>query len=93
MANLRGMIANWRGKKACKKRDLLSLIGSLTHTCKVIRPGRSFVHRLINLSKRVMDLNHLVRLNTEVRSDIEWWFQFADGWNGVWVTSCMYTSP
>lgn len=87
MANLRGMIASWRGKKACRKRDLLSLIGSLAHACKVIRPGRSFVRRLIDLSKKVTDLNHFVRLNAEARSDIEWWFRFAEGWNGV---SMMY---
>ena len=27
-------LAAWRGRKACKKRELLSLIGSLSHTCK-----------------------------------------------------------
>ena len=66
-----------------QKRDLLSLIGTLGHACKVIKPGRSFLRRIIDLSKRVSDLNHFVRLNLDARSDIEWWFRFASSWNGV----------
>lgn len=83
LAKLKDTVAAWRGRKACKKRDLLSLIGTLSHACKVIKPGRSFLRRLIDLSKRVSDLNHFVRLNVQARSDIEWWFRFASTWNGV----------
>ncbi len=43
-------LATWRGRKAGKKRDLLSLIGSLSHACKAVRAGRSFLRRLIDLS-------------------------------------------
>ena len=28
-----------RGKKVCRKRDLLSLIGSLSHACKAVKAG------------------------------------------------------
>ena len=82
-AKLRESVTKWRGKKACKERDLLSLIGSLSHVCKIIKPGHSFLRRLIDLAKQVTDLNHFVRLNVEVRSDIEWWFPSAESWNGV----------
>ena len=34
-------------KKACKKRDLESLLGLLQHVTTVIRPGCTFVRRLI----------------------------------------------
>ena len=27
-------LSSWRGRKACRKRELLSLIGSLSHACK-----------------------------------------------------------
>ena len=87
LAKLRESVTKWQGKKAGKKRDLLSLIGSLSHACKIIKPGRSFLRRLIDLSKQATDLNHFVRLNIEARSDIEWWFRFAESWNGV---SIMY---
>ena len=74
-------LSEWRGKKACRKRELLSIIGSLSH-CKVIRPGRTFLHRLIDLSTKVNDLDHFVRLNQTARSDLEWRFYFAKQWNG-----------
>ena len=75
-------LSEWRGKKACRKRELLSIIGFLSHACKVIRPGRTFLHRLIDLSTKVNDLDHFVRLNQTARSDLEWWFYFAKQWNG-----------
>ena len=62
--------ASWRRKKACKKRELLSLIGSLSHACKAVRAGRSFLRRLIDLSTTVKHLNHFVRLGASARSDI-----------------------
>ena len=33
---LKALLATWRGRKACKKRDLLSLIGLLSHACKAV---------------------------------------------------------
>ena len=46
------LLQSWQRKKCCKKRDLLSLTGVLAHACKVIRPGWSFLRRLIDLGKR-----------------------------------------
>ena len=66
--------------------DLMSLIGVLSHACKVVWPGRSFLRRLFDLGKVVKHLDHFVRLNKEARSDIEWWFLFAEQWNGVSFT-------
>ena len=50
LTRLKSDLAGWRGRKACKKRDLLSLIGVLSHACKAFRAGRSFLRRLIDLS-------------------------------------------
>ena len=80
---LQASLASWRGKKHGKKRDLLSLIGLLSHACKAIRPGRSFLSRLIDLSMTVRVLSRQIRLNASARSDIEWWGQFCETWNGV----------
>ena len=49
-ARLRVTIAEWRGRKFCKKRELLSLIGQLQHACRVVRAGRTFLRRMIDLS-------------------------------------------
>ena len=75
-------LAHWRNLKACRKRNLLSLIGVLSHASKVIRSSRIFLRRLIDLSTTVADPNYFFRLNDEARSDIEWWFQFIRHWNG-----------
>lgn len=47
---LKQSLGEWRSKKACRKRELLSLIGLLSHACKAVKAGRSFLRRLINLS-------------------------------------------
>ena len=36
-------------KRVCRRRELESLIDLLNHACKVVRPGRSFLRRLIDL--------------------------------------------
>jgi hypothetical protein len=85
LTHLQKELTTWKTRKACKKRDLLSLIviGLLSHACKVVRSGRSFLRRLIDLSTVPKHLEHYVRLNSDARSDIEWWTQFCQGWNGV----------
>ena len=75
-------LAQWQvRKRACRKRDLLSLIGVLSHASKVVRSSRIFLRRLINLSTTVEDPSHFIRLNAEAKSDIEWWFQLIRRWN------------
>ena len=83
LQRLQQQTREWRGKKEGLKRDLLSLIGTLTHACKAVRQGRSFLRRLIDIAKQVRRLDHHVRLNVSARSDIQWWYQFAANWNGV----------
>ena len=76
-------LASWRQRKACRKRELLSLIGLLAHASKVVRISRIFLCRLIDLSTQGKKLDHFIRLNSEARSDLEWWFRFIECWNGV----------
>ena len=75
----------WRGRRVCKKRELLSLIGLLSHACKVVRAGRSFLRRLIDLSMIPKHIDHYVRLNAEATSDIEWWVRYVENWNGIQI--------
>ena len=76
-------LANWKGRKAGRKRDLLSLIGLLTHAGKAVKPGRAYVRRLIDLSSVASQLDHFIRINREARADLEWWHHFLGRWNGV----------
>ena len=50
LARLQAGIAAWHLKRACTKRDLLSLIGQLQHASCIVKPGHSFLRRMIQLS-------------------------------------------
>ena len=70
-------ITTWLVKKACTCRELESLIGTLHHACKVIRPGRSFLRWAISLHSIAKQKHHHIRLNAEFRSDMMWWKIFC----------------
>ncbi|XP_062517655.1 uncharacterized protein LOC134192917 [Corticium candelabrum] len=76
------LLREWSYKRACTKRELLSLVGLLHHAATVVKPGRIFVRRLIDLSAILKKLHFHVRLNKEARSDIWWWVRFIERCNG-----------
>ena len=73
----------WTRRKFTTKRYLLSLIGQLQHACCVVRPGWTFLRRMIELSAGVKQLHYRVRLNKGFQLDLRWWAQFLVSWNGV----------
>ena len=73
----------WTNRRACERRELESLIGLLQHACKVVRPGRSFLRRMIDLLRVPRQPRHHVRLNLPFRADLQWWATFVSQWNGV----------
>ncbi len=83
LEKLRSTLGDVRGMKACRKRQLLSVIGILSHACKAIRAGRSFLRRLIDVTAGVQHIDRFVRLSREARADVEWWYQFGQDWNGT----------
>jgi hypothetical protein len=83
LSGLLTLLKHWEDKKKCTKRELLSLIGSLSFAAKVVKPGRIFLRRLIDLSTSVSKLHHHISLNLEAKSDIKWWLQFLPAWNGI----------
>lgn len=82
MEVLKALIQKWYMRKACTKRELLSLIGKLGHACKIVRPGRIFLRRMIETAARAKQLEHWVRLDEQFRSDLAWWKEFLQIWNG-----------
>ena len=92
LLRLQADLERWSGRKACRKRDLLSLIGRLAHACKVVPAGRSFLRRMIDLSTKAQSLDHWIRLNADFRSDLAWWRLFLGYWNGVSMLSSRFVS-
>ena len=85
-------IARWSRTRSTTKRELLSLIGQLQHACCVVKPGRSFLRRMISLSTIAKELHHHIRLNRAFRSDLQWWIQFLVQWNGTGMMSAVVRS-
>ncbi len=83
MNDIKTELIAWQGKKVCTKRQLLSLIGKLAFSAKVIRSGRTFLRRLIDLSKSVKYLHYKIKLNVQARKDMEWWLKCIDTHNGI----------
>ena len=80
------LIRVWGERKACTRKELESLIGLLNHACKVVRSGRSFLRRMIDLLHAVHHPPNSrvpIRLNMGFRADLAWWREFLVSWNGV----------
>ena len=85
LLHLKAHLEEWGDRKACQLKKLESLVGLLNHACKVVRSGRSFLRRMIDLLHSMPDSsrsNHPIRLNREFRSALAWWRSFVSGWNG-----------
>ena len=78
MEKLRELVAKWRRRKACTKRELQSLAGHLNHACKVIRPGRRFLRGVFGLLSQFHKRDHMIRLNAAFRADLDWWHVFME---------------
>ena len=83
LIDTKATLRSWRGCKTATKAEIQSLAGTLQHAAKVVRPGRCFVRLIYELTKVKGGPNQKVRINREIRSDIEWWLHFMEGWNGV----------
>ena len=79
---LQADLTHWLSKRSCSKRQLLSLIGTMSFATKVIPAGRIFLRRLINLSTQAKALHHFLHIPLEAKEDIRWWLQLLPTWNG-----------
>ena len=76
------LISEFCRRKKVTLKEIQSLVGLLNFACSVIRPGRAFLRRLIELTVGVRMLNHCIRLNKEVKEDLHLWLSFLSNFNG-----------
>lgn len=69
LGRIREALQDWEVKRSCMKQQLQCLIGTLQHACQVVRPGRSFLHWMIEMERVPKRPHHLVWLNTSFRAD------------------------
>ena len=80
---LQTLLQQWGDRKVCSRKELESLIGLLNHACKVVRSGRAFLRRMIDLLHHRPHESFHIRLNRSFRSDLAWWQTFLPQWNGI----------
>ena len=82
LAAIATLMNQWRQKRACRK-ELQSLAGHLCYAAKVVRPGRRFLWEMFALLAKFKNDYFFIRLNHQIRADLEWWRMFIHHWNGV----------
>ena len=76
LARLKATLVQWSSRRSCQRRQLESLIiGTLQHACRVVKPGRTFLRRMIDLLRipGATEGHHHIRLNRGFRADLQWW--------------------
>ena len=58
------------------------ITGLLNFACSVIKPGRAFLRRLVDLTVGIRSPHHLIRLTKEVKEDLKVWLSFLAEFNG-----------
>ena len=93
LEKLRTILDKYCKSRKIKLKDLQSLLGLLNFCCNVVLPGRAFLRRLTDLTKKVSCPSHRITLNKESRRDIVAWQTFIRHFNGKqlllsqrWVT-------
>ena len=71
----------WCKRRTCTQVQLQSLTGKLNFFGKVIRAGRVFTRRLIDLIHTVHRPNHHISLTSSAREDLHWWCELLQSWN------------
>ena len=67
LTELPSLFREWLPRKAWKVKELQSLVVKLQHACKVVRPGRTFLRRMLESLRGLGKLQHWVRLNASFK--------------------------
>lgn len=82
LIRLQSLLDSWTSKKHCRRNELESLLGYMSHAATVVRHGRTFLRQLFSLLSHARSSHHFVHLNSGARADLLWWRVFLQHWNG-----------
>lgn len=82
MQNLKNELRFFEGKRRATVHQIQRLCGLLAHCSKVIKGGRTFSRRIINLLKGLPPGNKRIRLDDDFLHDLAWWREFSAIFNG-----------
>lgn len=82
LKKLRSLLTRYSVCRKIRLKELQSLLGLLNFCCSVVLPGRTFLHRLTDLTCKVHKPHHRITLNRESRQNIKAWQIFLEHFNG-----------
>ncbi len=68
---------------SCSKRELLSILGHLNFTMRIIPQGRPFFSHLLSLASSAHALEDQITLTDSCCNELNLWISFLKQWNGL----------
>lgn len=81
LQEFRTLLTEFRTRTRASRRQLQQLAGKLNWACQVIRGGRTYLRRILNLIQPLRQANHKIRLDNNFYADIDWWINYIDLFN------------
>ena len=72
---LLGELQEWLFKDKCSIKDVQRLVGKLQFICAVVRPGRLFMSRMLDMLREV-EKGGMLKITQQCRLDILWWLKY-----------------
>ena len=83
LQEMRSLLHSWTHKKKATKKELQQLVGKLNWAARVVRGGRTFLRRIIDIMCSLKRKYHHIRLTASARADIAWWNNYVHVFNGT----------
>jgi hypothetical protein len=87
-ADLKVLIRSWDKRKKVTKLEVQTMVGKLNWAARVIRGGRTFSRRLIDMLRSVRESHHHVRVTAAARADLSWWRECCSRFHGSCQFKC-----
>ena len=75
------LLLQFRSRKRASCRQLQALAGKLSWSTCVVRGGRIFLNRILQLLRPLRRTSHKALLDSEFQNDIDWWLSYIDFFN------------
>lgn len=82
MSEFRDLLISFKSRKRASVRQLQSLCGKLNWASSIVKGGRTFTRRMIDLIPANCLGSSKVLLSSEFFKDLDWWIQFMEHFNG-----------
>jgi hypothetical protein len=80
--DLVSILNSFRGRHRASLRQLQCLAGKLNFACRVVRGGRTYLRRVLDVMGPLKKPNHKAKLSIEFHKDVSWWLAFLPTFNG-----------